>query len=277
MSETKKQQSFPVKSLGFLVCADIFMCVAIVLRITYGELGLKYQLRGAALGIGAVMLPFLLGFAAKGVARLRGTLDGTVLHHKVLKVTCAVVGIMALGLGAAGFSELEITESSERAKSVIVEDKIIAELRQRAEHGDAEAQYDLGHGLILGKRETIELNGAKYRVVSISKLGCEPTGVYTVAYKRNEGIQWIRMAAEQGFATAQFAMGFGCKSGLWGLPKDPVEGLAWLDLAAASGTGFGAERDKLATELGPARTATAQKRSQELLEQIQARRDKAVK
>jgi TPR repeat protein len=77
--------------------------------------------------------------------------------------------------------------------------------RPEAEHGDADAQYNLG-----------------------------------VIYERGQGIlrdyveavRWYRAAAEQGHAHAQFSLGVMYHSDL-GVPLDDVQALMWLSLAAS--------------------------------------------
>ena len=49
-----------------------------------------------------------------------------------------------------------------------------------------------------------------------------------------EAVRWYRMAAEQGHAKAQGALG-GMYSGGWGVPKDNVQAYAWVSIAAAQG------------------------------------------
>ena len=47
-------------------------------------------------------------------------------------------------------------------------------------------------------------------------------------------MKWFRLAAEQGYANAQFNMGYSYAKG-YGLKKDKVEAMKWLRLAAEQG------------------------------------------
>lgn len=82
-----------------------------------------------------------------------------------------------------------------------------ADLKIRAEQGDAEAQYNLGRRYLLG--EGVEKNPA-------------------------EAVKWWRKAAEQGLAEAQFRLG-GCYDRGEGVPKDELEAVKWIRKAAEQG------------------------------------------
>ena len=49
-----------------------------------------------------------------------------------------------------------------------------------------------------------------------------------------EAVRWVRLAAEQGYATAQFNLGVMYANGE-GVPEDDVTAYAWLNIAAAQG------------------------------------------
>ena len=49
-----------------------------------------------------------------------------------------------------------------------------------------------------------------------------------------EAVRWVRLAAEQGTAAAQFNLGLMYANGK-GVPKDDVTAYAWLNIAAAQG------------------------------------------
>lgn len=80
-------------------------------------------------------------------------------------------------------------------------------LRQKAEQGDPDAQYELGFSY--------------YHLV-------ERKIDYT------EMLKWYRRAAEQGHAAAQFSMGVAYHFGE-GVPQDDEEAVKWYQLAANQG------------------------------------------
>ena len=111
-----------------------------------------------------------------------------------------------------------------------------AALRQRAEQGDADAQFNLSF---------MYLNGEG------------------VPQDYEEAIRWFRAAAEQGLAPAQFYLGFMYDSGR-GVPRDEIQAHMWLSLATSSLTGDLREeavrgRDRVAEKMHPAEIAEAER------------------
>ena len=53
-----------------------------------------------------------------------------------------------------------------------------------------------------------------------------------VALDRTQGITWLLLSAEQGMQDAQYLLGKSYLQGNDTLPRDPVQGLKWLRLAA---------------------------------------------
>jgi len=102
MNEIKKRQSFPMKSLGFLVIADLFTISVGFFFLIQNERGFQYVLRGAIFGIGVIALPFFLGIAARGLACLFGATGSIVLYHRVVEVSCVVMGLAVLSFGVFG-------------------------------------------------------------------------------------------------------------------------------------------------------------------------------
>ncbi len=73
-----------------------------------------------------------------------------------------------------------------------------------------------------------------------------------------EAVKWLRLAAEQGMAKAQFALGVMYVNGE-GVPKSPVEAYAWFSVAAALGdTRSGDSKDRLARTLDGTQLAEAE-------------------
>ena len=104
-------------------------------------------------------------------------------------------------------------------------------LRERAEQGDAIAQFNLGVMYDNGRGVTQD-------------------------YAR--AIAWYKKAAEQGNASAQFNLGLMYAKGR-GVPQDYVRAHMWWNLAAALGDEDAMEfRDDIAKKMAPGQVASAQ-------------------
>jgi len=86
--------------------------------------------------------------------------------------------------------------------------KDVAEWKALAEKGDAEAQYNLAEALRKG--EGVEAD-------------------------EKEASKWYQRSANQGYAEAQFAMGFVYRGGGNGFPMDKVMSYTWFYLASKNG------------------------------------------
>ncbi|HEU0008184.1 MAG TPA: tetratricopeptide repeat-containing serine protease family protein [Verrucomicrobiae bacterium] len=84
--------------------------------------------------------------------------------------------------------------------------KLLAEIRARAEKGDALAQAALGEAFL--------------------------KGAFGVVKEDVEAVKWFRSAAEQNIAEAQFYLGVCLKYGGTGVPSDDVEAMKWFRKAA---------------------------------------------
>ncbi len=83
-----------------------------------------------------------------------------------------------------------------------------------------------------------------------------------------EAVRWYRLAAEQGNADAQYIIGLMYGTGD-GLPEDYVLGYAWLNLAAEQGHESAIEsKNNLGTRMTPDQIARAQELSATLLDRI---------
>ena len=138
-------------------------------------------------------------------------------------------------------------ETPETATTVDME---LESLRQRAEQGDADAQYNLGFVYDTG-------------------LG--------VPQDYTEAAAWYRLAADQGHTDAQHNLGV-MYSTRRGVPQDDVEAHRWANLAAARATGDDREqyteaRDNLAKQMTPAQLAEAQKLAREWHAAFDARQE----
>ena len=83
--------------------------------------------------------------------------------------------------------------------------KLLADIRAKAENGDAHSQYELGAAFAKGS------------------LGVARDGV--------EAVKWYRKAAEQNYALAQYNLGVCCDEGQ-GVTKDEAEAMNWYRKAA---------------------------------------------
>lgn len=96
-------------------------------------------------------------------------------------------------------------------------------LRKAAEQGDAEGQLLLAC-LLLGESDGDDQKAA-------------------------ESAKWLRLAAEQDLAVAQYHLAISCRNGV-GLPPDAVQACMWLNLAAQSEPAAGNERFRQTLKLG---------------------------
>ena len=121
----------------------------------------------------------------------------------------------------------------------------IADLREKAAAGDAEAQTTLGLRYANGRG---------------------------VRKNDKEAVKWFRKGAEQGDAVGKYNIGLMYRKGR-GVRKDYVAAYAWYRLAAYSDFKGGSKsRETIAKEMAPEQIAEAQELSKELLNNIEANR-----
>ena len=122
----------------------------------------------------------------------------------------------------------------------------IAEVRAKAEAGNAEAQFNLGEMYANGRgvpkddaQAVSWLRKAAGRGHAKAQLGLG--GMYFsgrgVPQNYAIAVLWIRYAAQQGLAEAQTALGKTYEDGK-GVPKNLVNAYMWYNLAAAQGKGL---------------------------------------
>ena len=99
-----------------------------------------------------------------------------------------------------------------------------------------------------------------------------------------KAVRWYRLAADQGFADAQYNLGNMYANGQ-SVPQGYVEAHKWANLAASRDTGDDREkaatrsrsaadaRDSLATRMTPAQVAEAQRRAREWQAAFDARQE----
>ena len=116
--------------------------------------------------------------------------------------------------------------------------------RLAAEQGHAAGQYNLGFAYDYGrggapKTPRKPSGGTAWPPDRVTPAPSSPSGLRTptvegVAQDEAEAVQWYRLAAEQGDASAQYALGIAYGTGR-GVPEDYVVAHMWLNLAAATG------------------------------------------
>jgi TPR repeat protein len=120
--------------------------------------------------------------------------------------------------------------------------------RPVAEHGDAEAQYNLARmydeGLGVPKDDVEAVNW--YRKAADQGL-VQAQGRLGVMYRRGRGlpedeaqaVSWFRKAADAGDGLGMANLGAMYRDGRGGLPKDDVQAVSWFQKAAEAGDGLG--------------------------------------
>jgi len=121
--------------------------------------------------------------------------------------------------------------------------------RDRANQGDAEAQFTLGlkYGTAEGGSQDLGQAAQWYRKAAEQNHSLAQFNL-GLMYAKGEGVppneaeaaKWIRKAAYQGDAAAQFNLGMRYhRAGVWGVQQDAteskIEAYKWLQLAAAQG------------------------------------------
>ena len=101
----------------------------------------------------------------------------------------------------------------------------IDSLRQKAEQGDADAQFSLGRAYAIGEDVSTDMSSD-----DLAGLG--------VPQDHTEAVKWYRKSAEQGFALAQNSLGVAYDLGD-GVPQDYTEAVKWYRRAAEQGSAAG--------------------------------------
>lgn len=145
---------------------------------------------------------------------------------------------------------------------------------KKAEHGDANAQYNLGFMYLIGlgvpqdHEQALDWStkAAEQGIADAQYLlGLMYTPGHGVPQNDKQAIYWYTKAAEQGHTDAQKNLGFMYAQG-HGVPQNRILSYVWLSLAAAQGDEFAIRnRDIIAKRLTRQQLAEAQ----ELAAQIQ--------
>jgi hypothetical protein len=145
----------------------------------------------------------------------------------------------------------------------------VAEVRTKAEQGDAKAQFNLGWRYYVGQDVPHDVAEAvKWTRRAAEQGNIDAQALLGLMYFAGQGIpndaaeavKWTRRAAEQGNADAQALLGWIYHEGQ-GVPQDDIEAYLWYSLAAAQGY----EKAKSALDsirhgITPDQIAEAQKR-----------------
>jgi TPR repeat protein len=148
----------------------------------------------------------------------------------------------------------------------------VLELHQRAEQGEADAQFRLGvmyadgRGVPQNDAEAVRwfrLAAEQGNVGAQAALGRAYEFGRGVPQNDAEAVRWHRLAAEQGHVGAQFGLGTMYFIGR-GASQDYVEAYKWLNLAAAADNANAREyRDRIMQRMTPAQIEEGQRRSAE--------------
>ena len=153
-----------------------------------------------------------------------------VRRHVLTTVAVAVLSLSVLG----PLVQAQDTPSAQE----------LADLRARAEAGDADAQTNLGFmygngdGVPQDHAEAIawfRLAAEQGHAVAQFALGLLYSVGVGVSQDYAEAVAWVRLAAEQGLADAQFNLGGVYATGDFGVPKDAAEAVTWYRQAAEQG------------------------------------------
>jgi hypothetical protein len=119
----------------------------------------------------------------------------------------------------------------------------LGQLRAEAEKGEAHSQFQIGLAFYLGR--------------------------FGLATNYMEAAKWIRKAAEQNLAQAQFNLG-ACYANGQGVAQDVIDAYAWLSLASKTIEPALRGRDALARRMTPEQLTRAQQRATALSAEIEA-------
>jgi TPR repeat protein len=119
--------------------------------------------------------------------------------------------------------------------------KLVAEIRARAEMGDAKSQERLGAAFFLGKGGLTkdEVEAVKWFRKAAEQNVADAQFSLGVCYANGQGVtkddaqavKWFRKAAEQNYARAQYNLGVRYAKGQ-GVAKDDAESVKWFRKAA---------------------------------------------
>ncbi len=140
---------------------------------------------------------------------------------------------------AAARAEREQQEAQKRAEL----EQQVQNARNAAEHGDAEAQFNLGDMYRFGRGISRDQAKAAHWYRLAAEQG-HVKGQFNLGFRYNHGlgvrqdhveaVRWYRLAAEQGDAEAQYHLGLMYQHGR-GVAQDHVDAVRWYRMAAEQG------------------------------------------
>ncbi|MGA2659945.1 MAG: tetratricopeptide repeat-containing serine protease family protein [Verrucomicrobiota bacterium] len=174
---------------------------------------------------------------------------------------------LLFGLGLA----LVLVGQTLHAQQSDADRNLLAELRAKAEKGDAESQLQLGWAFRYGHLGLVTnyVEAVKWFRKAAEQGDAGAQGSLGLAYELGEGVaqdyakaaKWNRRAAEQGDAWAQQCLGALFANGQ-GVPQNDIEAYKWASLAAAQGIAVAAKmRDLLAQLMARGEVVEAQRRA----------------
>ena len=150
--------------------------------------------------------------------------------------------LMLLGL-AAPPDQLPLLPPPALTTTLQPQNPALRPLRQQAEAGNADAQFNLGIAWINGSADTVNYDQARYWWEKAAAQG-QRIAQYNlgVLYDEGRGVsqdyhlaaQWYRKAAQQGFISAQYNLGNLYRDGK-GVPQNAYIARDWQEKAAAQG------------------------------------------
>jgi hypothetical protein len=161
----------------------------------------------------------------------------------------------------------------------------VADIRQKAEQGDAQAQFELGIRYRQGRDVPADLSLAldwfrKAAAQSNSDAMVQLATMYGtgrgVTKDLSQAVTWFRQAADLGHASAQFNLG-GMYARGEGVAQDYIEAYKWQSLAVLRVADrpdlptFTASRDALARQLTPEQVAEANARIRQWIDEFAKR------
>lgn len=151
------------------------------------------------------------------------------------------------------------------------------ELKHEAQNGDAEAQHNLGRFYYSGDKNLRDpVEAFKWLTKAANQGHAKAQSHLGVCYQYGEGVsidqleavKWYEKAAKQGDTSGQFFLGT-CYHYGSGVIKDNVEAYAYLNLAATNEITPRKFRISIEKEMTPSQIEAGQKRSRELLSEIE--------
>lgn len=200
-------------------------------------------------------------------------------------ISVLFLAVSLLGCGAVLAQEKTVLKETEAnalwEKACKGDAKALAELRARAEKGDAAAQASFG-AMYEHNRGGVTENHAEaarwYRKAAVQGFAMAQHNLGTMCLDGRgvrkdvvEAAKWFRKAADQGFDWSQYVLGQMYEDGVT-VPKDVVEAYKWFLLAGKGGNDTPKEDIALLEKrLTAAQRAEGQKRARAFTEQLKKR------